>query len=120
MNFSTEGRSYMYLSEVRITNFRKFGQGSAGEPGLVLVLNKGLNVLIGENDAGKTTVIDAIKFVLLTQSREYSRLEKEDFHDTSNELKIECVFKGFTINQAKDFLEWISIDSDKEYSLRVF
>ncbi|WP_171682649.1 ATP-dependent nuclease [Paenibacillus planticolens] len=110
----------MYLSEVRITNFRKFGQGSAGEPGLVLVLNKGLNVLIGENDAGKTTVVDAIKFVLLTQSREYSRLEKEDFHDTSNELKIECVFKGFTINQAKDFLEWISIDSDKEYSLRVF
>ncbi|MDR5000434.1 ATP-dependent nuclease [Brevibacillus parabrevis] len=110
----------MFLSEVRITNFRKFGQGTNGEPGLVLVLNKGLNVIIGENDAGKTTVIDAIKFVLLTQSREYSRLEKEDFHGTSNELKIECVFKGFTINQAKDFLEWITIDSDKEYSLRVF
>ncbi|OBR66497.1 hypothetical protein A7K91_03365 [Paenibacillus oryzae] len=110
----------MYLSEVRITNFRKFGQGTNGEPGLVLVLNKGLNVLIGENDAGKSTVIDAIKFVLLTQSREYSRLEKEDFNYDSNELKIECIFKGFTVNQAKDFLEWITIDSDKKYSLRVF
>ncbi|MEE4465879.1 hypothetical protein V2S84_27740, partial [Azotobacter chroococcum] len=43
----------MFLLEVRITNFRKFGQGTNGEPGLVLVLNKGLNVLIGENDAGK-------------------------------------------------------------------
>lgn len=110
----------MFLSEVRIANFRKFGQGINGEPGLVLKLNKGLNVFIGENDAGKTTVIDAIKFVLLTQSREYSRLEKEDFHGTSNELKIECIFKGFTINQAKDFLEWIAIDIDKEYTLRVF
>lgn len=69
----------MFLLEVRITNFRKFGQGTNGEPGLVLVLNKGLNVLIGENDAGKSTVIDAIKFVLLTQSREYSRLEKMIF-----------------------------------------
>ncbi|CAM3283854.1 MULTISPECIES: ATP-dependent nuclease [Paenibacillus] len=110
----------MFLSEVRITNFRKFGQGINGEPGLVLVLNKGLNVLIGENDAGKSTVIDAIKFVLLTQSREYSRLEKEDFHNDSNELKIECIFKGFSVNQAKDFLEWITIDSDKQYNLRVF
>lgn len=110
----------MYLSEVRITNFRKFGQGTNGEPGLVLSLNKGLNVFIGENDAGKTTVIDAIKFVLLTQSREYSRLEKEDFHGTSSEMKIECIFKGFTINQAKDFLEWIAIDLDRKYTLRVF
>lgn len=110
----------MFLLEVRITNFRKFGQGTNGEPGLVLVLNKGLNVLIGENDAGKSTVIDAIKFVLLTQSREYSRLEKDDFHADSNELKIECIFKGFSVNQAKDFLEWITIDSDKQYSLRVF
>ncbi|AIY08092.1 hypothetical protein LK13_05575 [Paenibacillus polymyxa] len=110
----------MFLLEVRITNFRKFGQGTNGEPGLVLVLNKGLNVLIGENDAGKSAVIDAIKFVLLTQSREYSRLEKDDFHADSNELKIECIFKGFSVNQAKDFLEWITIDSDKQYSLRVF
>ncbi|NHN30362.1 ATP-dependent nuclease [Paenibacillus agricola] len=110
----------MYLSEVRIRNFRKFGEKADASPGLVLFLNKGLNVLIGENDAGKTTVIDAIKTVLLTQSREYTRLEIEDFHGTSNELKIECIFKGFTVNQAKDFLEWIGIDNDKGYSLRVF
>ncbi|WP_340032365.1 AAA family ATPase [Paenibacillus sp. FSL K6-1122] len=110
----------MFLSEVRITNFRKFGQGTNGEPGLILVLNKSLNVLIGENDAGKSAVIDAVKFVLLTQSRDYSRLEKEDFHNDSNELKIECIFQGFSVNQAKDFLEWITIDSDKQYNLRVF
>ncbi|MDK2789403.1 MAG: putative ATP-dependent endonuclease of the family [Epulopiscium sp.] len=110
----------MYLAEVRIKNFRKFGEGENGEPGFVLQLKEGLNVLIGENDSGKTCVIDAIRFLLLTQSREYTRLEKEDFHDEAKELKIECIFKGFTISQAKDFLEWLGIDKQKQYFLRVF
>ncbi len=110
----------MYLSEIKIKNFRKFGEGANGAPGLILQLNDGLNVLIGENDSGKTCVIDAIRFVLLTQSREYIRLEKEDFHKTSCDLRIECTFRGFTINQAKDFLEWLAIDDEKQYFLRVF
>lgn len=110
----------MYLAEVRINNFRKFGEGANGTPGLVLYLKDGLNVLIGENDSGKSCVIDAIRHILLTQSREYIRLEKEDFHNNAKELKIECIFKGLTINQAKDFLEWMGIDNEKQYYLRVF
>jgi predicted ATP-dependent endonuclease of OLD family len=35
-------------------NFRKIGEGKDGKPGLVLKLKNGLNVLIGENDSGKT------------------------------------------------------------------
>ena len=110
----------MYLAEVRIKNFRKFGEGANGTPGLVLYLKDGLNVLIGENDSGKSCVIDAIRHVLLSQSREYIRLEKEDFHNNAKELKIECIFKGLTINQAKDFLEWMGIDDKRQYYLRVF
>lgn len=110
----------MYLAELRLTNFRKFGKGPNGEPGLVLNFNKGLNVLIGENDSGKTCIIDAIRFVLLTQSREYLRPEKDDFHDGAKELRIECIFRGFSINQAKDFLEWLGIDQNKQFYLRVF
>ncbi|HCS75664.1 MAG TPA: ATP-dependent endonuclease, partial [Clostridiales bacterium] len=116
-----KGRCFIiYLSEVRIKNFRKFGEEKNGTPGLVLHLRNGLNVLIGENDSGKTCLLDAIRHVLLTQSREYIRLEKEDFHNNAKELKIECIFKGFTINQAKDFLEWLGIDDEKQYYLRVF
>ena len=110
----------MYLAELRLTNFRKFGKGVNGEPGLVLNLNKGLNVLIGENDSGKTCIIDAIRFVLLTQSREYLRIDKDDFHNGAKELRIECIFRGFSINQAKDFLEWLGIDQNKQFYLRVF
>lgn len=110
----------LYLAELRLTNFRKFGKGVNGEPGLVLNLNKGLNVLIGENDSGKTCIIDAIRFVLLTQSREYLRIDKDDFHNGAKELRIECIFRGFSINQAKDFLEWLGIDQNKQFYLRVF
>lgn len=110
----------MYLAEVRIKNFRKIGECDNGDSGLVLQLKAGLNVLIGENDSGKTCVIDAIRFLLLTQSREYLRLEREDFHDEATELKIECVFKGISVNQAKDFLEWLGIDEYKQYFLKVF
>ena len=114
------GGILLYLAELRLTNFRKFGKGSNGEPGLVLCLNNGLNVLIGENDSGKTCIIDAIRFVLLTQSREYLRLEKEDFHNDAKELRIECIFRGLSTNQAKDFLEWLGIDENKRFYLRVF
>jgi len=129
----------MYLSELKIWNFRKFGtrpDSSAPErPELHLILNKGLNLLAGENDSGKTAIIDAIKLVLLTQSREYIRLENEDFHigpgdagenNRANSLKIECIFRGFDEDheEAKNFLEWLGIEKDSNgidhYYLRLF
>lgn len=122
----------MYLSELKVSNFRKFGEGENNSPGLCIKFNSGLNLLVGENDSGKTAIIDAIKMVLFTQSYEYYRLEDEDFHIPSNadegerakELRIECVFRGFQFSEAKNFLEWISIEKDSEgkshYYLRVF
>ena len=57
----------MYLSNIKLWNFRKFGaEGEINleKPNLNLTLTKGLNVIIGENDSGKTAIIDAIKLVL--------------------------------------------------------
>ncbi|AKB75167.1 hypothetical protein MSLAZ_1906 [Methanosarcina lacustris Z-7289] len=122
----------MYLSELKISNFRKFGEGENNSPGLYVKFNSGLNLLVGENDSGKTAIIDAIKMVLFTQSYEYYKLEDEDFHipynadegERAKELRIECIFRGFQSSEAKNFLEWISIEKDSEgeshYYLRVF
>jgi putative ATP-dependent endonuclease of OLD family len=57
----------MYLKDVRATNFRAFGDGTKA-PTLEWELSKGLNILIGENDAGKTAVVDAIRHALWTTS----------------------------------------------------
>jgi len=71
----------MYLAHVIINNFRLFKS-------LDLKLNKGLYVLIGENDAGKTALIDAIKLVLNTNSIENIRVKETDFLTESFYLKI--------------------------------
>lgn len=116
----------MFLSELKIWNFRKYGTGGSGAPGLDLRLNKGLNLLVGENDSGKTAIIDAVKFVLQTQSHDYQWLEEEDFFlqpeleptdiNRAKSLKIECIFRGFDAenNEAANFLEWLGIEKNKD------
>lgn len=84
----------MIISELRVYDFRQF-KSVDDAPGLKITFHKGLNALIGENDSGKTAVIDALKLVLLTQSNEYIRPSDEDFYkpvgeDACSEFKIDC------------------------------
>ena len=86
-----------------------------------------INALIGENDSGKTAVIDALKLVLLTQSNEYIRPSDEDFYkpvgeDACSEFKIDCTISGFTQNEAKNFIEYLSFNQTEngiEYTLEL-
>ncbi len=98
----------MYLSKVILKNFRKFKY-------LEVPFKDGLNVLIGENDSGKTTIIDAIRIALGTQSNEYYKLEERDFNDKNEELIIECDFKfrEREENKASHFVEWITFDENQ-------
>ena len=120
----------MYLSEVNLWNFRKYGingkEFEDAKPGLKVQFNPGLNVLIGENDSGKTAVIDAIRYVLGTQSREWIHFEDTDFYTQgktrTDRFKIECVFRGFEHKEAGYFLEWMGfeeINRKQEYVLKV-
>lgn len=59
----------MFVSALKLYNFRQF-KSDGNQPGLDITFHTGLNALIGENDSGKTAIIDAIKLVLLTQSNE--------------------------------------------------
>ncbi|WP_299823651.1 AAA family ATPase [uncultured Pontibacter sp.] len=118
----------MYIASLRIKNFRKYGtslddQGNE-DYGLSLNLNRGLNVLVGENDSGKTAIIDSLKLLLGTQSNDWVRLEEEDFHvdrhgNRSNTLSIECVLAGLSSQASASFLEWLSFDENGEYILRL-
>lgn len=117
----------MYISQLRLWNFRKYATKDGevildSNPGLVVNFKPGVNLMIGENDSGKTAIIDAIKYLLLTQSREYIGLDEYDFHQPncgirSKKLKIEAVFKGFENSEAANFLEWIGFDNNGNYEL---
>ena len=108
----------MIISELKIYNFRRF-QSVYGAPGLQITFHKGLNALIGENDSGKTAVIDALKLVLLTQSNEYIRPVDEDFYTSANgeactEFRIDCFITEFSQNEAKNFVEYLKFRADGE------
>lgn len=102
----------MYISEIKIENFRAFG---SGERAFVLPLNPGLTALVGENDAGKTAVIDALRFVLGTRDQEMVRVEATDFHqppggERSSQIVIRLTFRGLTAADRGAFAEFLTYE----------
>jgi len=90
----------MHISQILIENFRIFGEG---KDKLVLPLNAGLTALVGENDEGKSAIIDAIRFVLGTKDQYYSRIEDDDFYrrvnnEGTNESPNQQKTFGFSVN----------------------
>ncbi len=103
----------MILSCLKLWNFRRFGADGVidlGSPNLVVPFQKGLNVLIGENDSGKSAIIDAIRLTLGTYSTEWTRIADEDFYGDSTHLRIELVFTDLSDDEAKHFIEWLSAE----------
>lgn len=106
----------MFLSRIKLWNFRKFG--SLGDidlekPNLDLTFTPGLNVLVGENDSGKTAILEAIKLVLKTHAYERLFLESDDFYNWTNDLRIELIIKGLSVSEAAHFTEWLGWDTDQ-------
>ena len=100
----------MYLSLLQIKNFRCFDGNEHS-----ISFKKGLNVLVGENDSGKSTIMDAIKLVLGTTDMNWYRVDQEDFYqeDTSLEIKIVCKFEDLNDEECGAFLECLSYEDEK-------
>lgn len=103
----------MYIAKIRIENFRRF---SDGDKCFELSLRPGLTALVGENDSGKTAVIDALRFALGTADQEWYRLEDTDFHgeDTSLEIKIVCKFDNLNARDKMAFVEYLTYDKEND------
>ena len=95
----------MRLSKIEIVNFRCFREDPDG---FELSLKPGLTALIGENDAGKTAVVDALRFVLGTTDQEWFRLEDSDFPGKSREIRIVCKFETLSAPDKRAFVEYLT------------
>lgn len=95
----------MYLSSLQITNFRCFNDST-------IDFNRGLTILVGENDSGKSAIIDAIRIVLGTTDFNWIRINSNDFYneDTSLEIKIICKFSDLSIAEQAAFLECLTYE----------
>lgn len=104
----------MYISEIKIENFRLFG---SGEHAFALSLKPGLTALIGENDAGKTAVIDAIRLVLGTRDQEMLRVDANDFHQSvagvgrADQIIIRLQFRELTAADRGAFAEFLTYET---------
>jgi len=103
----------MFLAELRIENFRLFGEGALA---FTLSLKPGLTALVGENDTGKTAVMDALRLALGTRDQELFRVEETDFHqppdgtERCKEIRIRCKFDGLTLQDKAAFVEYLTYE----------
>ncbi|GAB5542176.1 MAG: AAA family ATPase [Sandaracinaceae bacterium] len=100
----------MRLSQLLARNFRQFGDGANS---LDIRFNGGITALVGRNDSGKSAVIDAIRYALLTRDQHYVKVRPEDFYidetgDQADEIVIQCHLTALTDGEKGDFAEYLS------------
>ena len=96
---------------LQIKNFRCFDGNEHS-----ITFKKGLNVLVGENNSGKSAIMDAIKLVLGTTDMNWYRVEQEDFYkeDATLEIKITCKFEKLNEDERGAFLECLSYEDENK------
>lgn len=97
----------MHISTIYASGFRCF----APDAPLCLALSSGLNILVGPNDAGKSAIIDAARYVLWTRGDDFVRPDINDFHvDGSGaracDFVVRCTFDALNADEESRFLEW--------------
>lgn len=109
----------MHLSELVIRNFRQFGDGDSK---LKIAFNDGVTALVGRNDSGKSAIVDAIRYALLTRDQEFIRVQPEDFHIDSSgtqaaDILIRCKISGLDDDEKGAFAEYLSYESGQVFLL---
>jgi putative ATP-dependent endonuclease of OLD family len=104
----------MHIAEIFAQGFRCFPQSKP----LSLELRRGLNILVGPNDAGKTAILDAIRYILWTRGDDFVRLDSSDFHvdvdgRRCTELLLRCTFSDLSPDEESRFLEWCTNEDGK-------
>lgn len=101
----------MHLGHVKIEGFRNFAK-------LEVEFHPGLNVVVGENNAGKTNLVDAIRVALGTASSggEVPRLSEEDLHRDSSgrrpsdTIRIRLEFRKLNDQEQGEFLDLLNLN----------
>jgi putative ATP-dependent endonuclease of the OLD family len=111
----------MYLKQFTITNFR-------GIKLLNLEFHKGLNILIGENNAGKTAIIDALRICLNYGNIQRDRYFNKDFDffiDKTNpsfeckETQFDLIFEIENPFETSIYRELLNINPDGTQDLQL-
>lgn len=75
-------------------------------------------MLVGPNDAGKSAIIDAARYALLTRGDDYIRPDEQDFHVGDDGARgcdfiVRCTFDNLSADEEARFLEWCTNEKGK-------
>ncbi len=105
----------MRLNKLHIRNFRKIRD-------LTVTFPRGLSVIVGENNAGKTAIIDALRLMLFS-SRDFDalRLNEDDFCRGSDcaPLEISCTFCDLDDDDEVHFMECLVDIGDGKFEAKL-
>lgn len=110
----------MYIEEIRIRNYKNFIAEKA-------IFKKDINVLIGENDSGKTNFMSAIRLLMDKKLSWYEREIKEELFPVSlTKWKGNAIIISIVFNELRDSNEYESMFlydigvNEKKGSLNLF
>lgn len=100
----------LQIKKIKIKNFRQFGPEESS-----LNLHHGLTVLVGENDAGKSTIVDALRYAMGTTDMRWNRILPSDVfeNDLSKEIHIQICFDSLTEDESSLLLEYLTYEEDE-------
>lgn len=98
----------MYLASIHIDNYK-------GIKSLQVNFNKNINVIIGENGACKTALIDAIRLLYnLGNQQKELYVTEDDFYLGESIIKISYEFRDLTTDQKGAFYEYVVLGDTEE------
>lgn len=107
----------MYISELEIDGYKNCNKKSK------ISFNPGINILVGENASGKTTIIDAIRMILrdseqgyITENDFYKSFEKDE---QKRNILINLKMKNLSPEEKITFLSWCNADFEAELHLEI-
>lgn len=111
----------MYLKNITISNFR-------GLSHLSLDLQQGLNILIGENNAGKTAIIDALRICLnfgnIQRDKYFNKdfdffIDKNNIESISKTVQFDLFFEVEELSEVSIYRELLNTDAGGSYDLQL-
>jgi len=110
----------MYLRELHIEGYKGFREPFS------VSLQKGLNVIVGENASGKTAIIDAIRLLLREDEFGRTPINESDFHrpfdrprESAQAFRLRAEFAELSEKEHVAFLPWSDVGGDASLTLLV-
>lgn len=110
----------MYLRELHIEGYKGFREPFS------VSLQRGLNVIVGENASGKTAIIDAIRLLLREDEFGHTPANESDFHrsfdrslKSTQAFRLQAKFADLSDIEHVAFLPWSDVNGDASLTLLV-